>query len=60
MSNYVDVEGLEKAAIRAERAATALNQAADRVEEAVRQLRMLTENGYGNNTERLIELLSKS
>lgn len=56
---YLDVEGADRAAIRLERAALSANSAADRLEEATRQIRFLTEDGYGNNVCRLIELLSK-
>lgn len=59
MSGFVDVEGMQNAARRMEAAAESSRNAAERIEEAVRQLRILTEPGYGNNVEKLIELLEK-
>jgi len=47
------------AARRLEDAARSANQAADRMETVLHQLRMMTEDGYRNNVTRLIELLSK-
>jgi len=57
MSTYINTEAMERAAYRMEQAATSANQAADRMESALHQLRALTEDGYGNNISRLIELL---
>lgn len=59
MKPYLDVEGADRASFRLERAAQSANSAADRLESAVQQLRTMTEDGYGNNVCRLIELLSK-
>jgi hypothetical protein len=57
MSTYINTEAMERAAYRIEQAATSAHQAADRIESALHQLRVLTEDGYGNNFSRLIELL---
>ena len=56
MNPYLDVEGAERAAHRLESAAKEAIQAADRIEEAIRQFRFLTDSGYGNNVERFIEV----
>lgn len=61
MSRYqeLNAEDAHRAANRLESAAKDASNAADRLEAAVHQLRLLTEPGYGNTVERLIELLSK-
>lgn len=61
MSAYreLNAEDAYRAASRLESAAKDANNAAERIEEAVRQLRMLTEDGYGNNVSILIEKLSR-
>jgi predicted deacetylase len=58
LSAYLDVEGANRAAHRLECAAQDAKNAAARIEDAVAQLRALTEDGYGNNVSRLIELLT--
>lgn len=55
--SFVNTEDMHRAARRMEDAAKEATQAADRLEEAVRQMRLLTDSGYGNNVETLIELL---
>lgn len=64
MSNYyllvAAADDANRAANRLEEAAKSANEAAERMESALHQLRMLVEDGYGNNVSRLIELLSKS
>ena len=57
MSFYhqLNAEDAHRAANRLEAAAKSANDAADRLEEAVRQMRTLTDSGYGNNVERFIE-----
>jgi len=59
MSTFLNTEQMENAAYRMRDAAIEANRAADRLETVLHQLRVLTENGYGNNVSRLIELLSK-
>jgi hypothetical protein len=54
---HFDTEAAENAAYRMERAARSANEAADRLEEVLRQLRVLTEDGYGNNVSQLVALL---
>lgn len=60
MSAYreLNAEDAHRAASRLEAAARSANQAADRLEDATRTLTRLLDSGYGNNAERLIELLS--
>jgi hypothetical protein len=60
MTAYLDTEGANRAASRLESAAKDANYAAGRIEEAVRELRALTDHGYGNNVCALIELLQKA
>lgn len=50
-------ESMWKAVHRMDAAAHSANQAADRMEEAVRRLAFMLEDGYGGNALRLIELL---
>lgn len=57
MSTFINTEAMENAAYRMERAATSANQAAERMESALHQICVLTEDGYGNNVCTLIELL---
>lgn len=57
MSAFINTEAMERAAYRMEQAVASANQAADRMEYALHQLRVLTEDGYGNNVSRLIQLL---
>lgn len=52
-------EDAHRAATRLEQAAKSANEAAERMESALHQLRVLVDDGYGNNVTRLIELLSK-
>lgn len=52
-------EYMLKAAARMQDAAQTASSAADRMEEAVRQLRALLEDGYGGNGAILVELLTK-
>jgi len=59
MSAYINTEAIESASYRLQRAADEANRAADRLDYVLHQLRILTEEGYGNNVSRLIELLSK-
>ncbi len=59
MSTFIDTEGMSNAARRMEFAAREATHAADRIEESVRQFRILTENGYGNNVSILIEQLAE-
>jgi len=59
MSQYIDVEGMHSAARRMENAADSAQRSADRIEQAVNQLKILLDDGYGNNACKLIELLSK-
>jgi len=59
MSQYIDVEGMERAARRMHDAAESASRSAERFEEAVRRLSVLVDSGYGNNVERLIQLLEK-
>jgi hypothetical protein len=57
VSAFINTEAMERAAYRMEQAVSSANQVADRMESALHQLRILTEDGYGNNVSRLIELL---
>lgn len=50
-------EGQIHAACRMKAAAEEMTRAADRIESAIQQFRVLFEDGYGNNVCRLIELL---
>jgi hypothetical protein len=63
MSEYYRIvaaaEDAHRAANRMEQAAKSANEAAERMESVLHQLRMLVDDGYGNNVTRLIELLSK-
>lgn len=59
MSQFINVEAMETAAYRMRDAAAEANRAADRLESVLHQLRVLTEDGYGNNVTALIELLRK-
>lgn len=53
----VNEEAMRHAARQMESAAETANRAANRIEDAVQQLRVLFEDGYGGNALRLIELL---
>lgn len=57
MTPYLDTEGAMRAARKLEDAAQEATRAADRLETVLHQLRVLTEDGYGNNMCALIELL---
>jgi hypothetical protein len=59
MSTFVDVEGMQNAARRMEAAADKATRAAESFNEAITKLSHLTDRGYGNNFEKLIELLEK-
>lgn len=52
-------EEMQRAARNLHAAADRANRAADRIEEATQQLRVLFEDGYGGNALRLIELLEE-
>ncbi len=60
MGTFLDVEGASRAANRLESAAKEATAAADRLEQVVREIRVLTDHGYGNNVSTLIELLQKA
>lgn len=53
----MDIESIQRAARNLHAAADRANRAADRIEEATQQLRVLFEHGFGGNALRLIELL---
>lgn len=55
--NHINTEDLVWAARRLGDAAIEANRAADRLETVLHQLRVMTEDGYGNNFCKLIELL---
>ncbi len=60
MAQYIDTEGMLRAACIMRDAAEKNARAADRIEDSVRQLHTMLDDGYGNNACRLIELLSKA
>lgn len=60
MSQFIDTEAMTTAAYRMRDAAMEANRAADRLESVLHQLRLLTEDGYGNNVTTLIELLRET
>ncbi len=57
--SYIDTEGMQTAARRMNEAADNFTRAADRMEESVNRLTMLLGQGYGNNLEKIIQLLEE-
>ena len=57
--SFIDVEGIERAARMLRDATENASRVADRMEDVTHRLTVLLGSGYGNNVERLIELLEK-
>ena len=56
----IDTESLVWAARKFQDAALEATRAADRLEQVLHQFKVMTEDGYGNNFTKMIELLEKN